>query len=241
MQSLPQQLRQRFQSYALSQCIADGGADQQPLYLGAIESFAFRTEVLEPYLIELTERLEQGLTRVKQADLDALIERYFQQIYWYLLVRYAKSFTPHPLSERILQYSVLEPQGINVHNLMLDHLALSEEKGKYYTAAVQIPVTKLHNARKNFFFHQPGEVPFVFLDQTLFGTGKEGLILSNQGLYWKTTFHAPATVRFKELHQLKFFTNHLEINGIYCSVSPSFNYKLLKLLQRLQQLPQNLL
>ncbi|MCK9467488.1 MAG: hypothetical protein M0P94_04145 [Candidatus Absconditabacterales bacterium] len=65
-----------------------------------------------------------------------------------------------------------------------------------------IPWKKFAIARERFVFLQKEEHLLGFYDDTLFGSGKEGLAITTRGIYWKAIFADPEFRKFEILFDL---------------------------------------
>ncbi|MCH2046075.1 MAG: zinc ribbon domain-containing protein [Saprospiraceae bacterium] len=238
LKTLSIQIRDAF-LVAISMAVeADGELSRENYYLDAFESTGFRVAIFDEQAQIMSKLFQKAYQKngyqsfmMIELQLYAAFQRLLER-FW---VQYLVKILPQPLSPKILNYEKTTLENVNLHQLMVDYLALDLEAESHYLNAVDIPVKKLKQAQKIFFKHQVGEVPYVFIDQTLLGSGKEGLVLTNKGLYWKAAFHKAANIQFQAISNLKRYKNHLEINGIYLNINPSINYKLLKLLQRIKR------
>lgn len=237
--TLPIQLQEAFKVAISIAVELDGELDKEHVYLERFVQSDFRREVFEEATIQLTKQFEDWFS-TQGAKAFTAIESSLEQVFARLMERffvdYAQDLLPFKLSSQILRYEQADLDTINLHQLILDYLELEEEGEVCYANAIEIPVKKIKNARRTFFKHEPGEVPYLFLDQTVFGSGKEGIILTNKAVYWKAYFHKASKCSYAEMVNLQRFPQHLEINKIYLNINPSFNYKLIKLLQRIRRL-----
>ncbi len=238
--TLPTQLKTAFLQYLRQALDHDGETDKLPQYEQAFEDSGFRQAYFEEQALAWTvdfEGIYTSLGREAFARIESELERYFADSYTRFLVQYAQTLTPTPLSNRILFYLNKPTEQAKISSLIADFLDLDNEKESFYTQVIEIPLKKLKNAQESFFQPlYPNEIPLLFIDQTVWGSGRDGLILTEHALYWKAAFHRPAFVPYRQLQTLRRFNTYIEINGIYLNVSPTFNYKLLKMLQKVQQL-----
>lgn len=239
--TFPTQIKNHFLDFLAHNLVRDGEKKKINQYLDAFERSGFRQECFEDTAISLTQYAEQlidsqPLTAVY--DIDAALYRRFEQDYLRFLSGYAANLTPAPLHSDVYMHE--QRQVTHRPTLISAYLALHQERDiTAYRSLLEIPLPKLKNAQTAFFYGtRPAEFPLVFIDQTVWGSGEAGLILTEDALYWKTTFHSAARVAYADIKTLVRENNYLEINSIYLSVSPSVNYKLLKLLQKLQKITQ---
>jgi len=236
--TLPIQLKEAFLLYISYLSELEGTEDS--LVHGLERSFentGFRRAVFDEKILALITIIEE-LYEESQAAAFPLIEMHIDQtfldlgeLFW---IKYMPSLQLYPMPKDILNYQDSSANTVNLQQMVQDYLNLEEEPLVHYVHAVNIPLKKLSNARKGFFKHDSGEFPIVFIDQTIFGSGKEGLIFSQKGIYWKAAFHKSEMISFKQLNEIKYFSKHIEINGLYCNLTESLNYKMYKLLNRLK-------
>lgn len=234
--TMPTQIKKHFLAYAAQQISDDGESRRLPVYMQLFEESGFRAQHFEEEAIQLTASAEQ-LFSEQPADAAALVDDLLQRAFLRLLleffVKYASVLTPARLSPKILRHT----QATSRADAIADYLQLSEEgQLTAYSQILQIPPKKLQNAQKTFFAPQNAtERPLLFIDLTLWGSGSDGVVLTQEAIYWKHAFHQPARVAYDKIYALHRNDKYLEINQIYFSISPTFNYKLLKLLQYLRR------
>ncbi len=237
--TLPTQLREVFRVFVSIAIELENNQEQELAILALLEESDFRQQYLEEETVLMTQEFEAWFEERGVAAFSP-IEQFIDQKFIVLLERffvsYCSTLTPFPLPKEILHYQEASLHYSNLQRLLLDYLAVEEENVLAYTNAIEIPLKKLKNARAAFFQPQAGETPYLFLDQTLLRSGKEGCILTSKGIYWKAYFQRAAAVAYTALERLVYYDDHLEINGVYFNVNPSFNYKLYRLLSRLKAL-----
>lgn len=234
--TLPTQLREAFRVFVSLAIEAENNEKQELQILSLLQKSDFHQQYLEEETVLMTQEFETWFKKRGVAAFH-LIEQFIDQKFTVLLERffidYCHSFTPFTLPKSILNHqSSLHSN--NLQQLILDYLNPEEEKLLVYTNAIEIPLKKLKNARKAFFKPQKFEVPYLFVDQTLLRSGKEGCILTAKAIYWKTYFQRAAVIPYTQLDELTYYNDHIEINNIYFHIAPSFNYKLYHLLSRLK-------
>lgn len=211
--------------------------EQGAALLLTFETSGFRRIVFEEAALQLAETLEQLYTEGRAAAfpvIESRVELLFLDVGELFWLEYVPHLMPFPLSKAILRYQGSSFSTVNLQQMIHDYLMLSDEPLVFHLHAVDIPIKKLSNARKGFFKHDSGEFPLVFIDQTLFGSGKEGLIITQKNIYWKAAFHKAESVPLNQIQKIKYLKNHIEINGLYCNLTDSLNYKLFKLLYRIK-------
>lgn len=82
----------------------------------------------------------------------------------------------------------------------------------------RIPEKKIENAKKSMKFKNDDDV-IIFMDNTVFGSGKNGIIISSSGLYWKETFDEDSylpwdTIKiFKESDEIEYQKSKIIFQG----------------------------
>jgi hypothetical protein len=237
--TFPTQIKKHFLSFLADMLLLDGEEKKLSAYMAAFEQTGFRATLFEEAALQLTayaEAFVQAQPMTAIYDIDALLVQRFELAYLEFITGYAHQITPASLSKQILSHE--KAKKINIAALINDYLDLQNERGiTAYRAMTEIPLPKLKNAQISFFHGtRAGEFPLVFIDQTIWGSGNDGLILSEYGIYWKTAFHSAAKIAYADLQTIVRKDRYLEVNGIYLNVSARLNYKLCKLLQKLQRL-----
>lgn len=237
--TLPTQLHEAFKVFVCWALEQEHQSEKEAFFLQTLEKSSFRQEYLEEATVLMTQEFESlfetyNINSFEQ--IEAHIEKQFTRLLERFFVDFCNPFLPKTLSKNILLYQDANLQDTNLHQMTMDYLDIDNENITAYTHAIDIPLKKIKNARTTFFQPTAGEIPYVFIDQTLLGSGKEGFILTAKAIYWKAYFQKSAQVRFSEIEKLVFFSDRLEINNIYFNVNPSFNYKLYRLLFRLRTL-----
>lgn len=237
--TLPTQLREAFRVFVSLTIELESNQEQEVAILTLLEESDFRQKYLEEQTVLMTQEFEAWF---EERDVAAFrpIEKFIDQKFLILLERFfvehCQELTPFPLPKNILHYQEASLHYSNLQRLILDYLAVEEGKLLVYTNAIEIPLKKLKNARAAFFKPKAGETPYLFIDQTLLRSGKEGCILTAKGIYWKAYFQRAASLLYTDLERLSYHPDHVAINGLYFNISPDFNYKLYRLLTRLKSL-----
>ncbi len=235
--TLPSQLREAFLLYMGYLLEIEGRVVEEEQYLQAFDRSGFRQKVFEEEAIPLTIAIEALFEQGADAafvEIEKRVEGRFldwSEVFW---IRYLAQKLPYPLSDNILRYQGKTIDSTILSGLVFDYLQPQDEQLTYYRNAVEIPIKTLNTARKSFYKHDADEYPYLFIDSSLLGKGKEGLILSSKAIYWKAPFHPAAAIPYTRLNTLRLQKNHLEINGLYFNLAEPFNYKMLKLLLRLR-------
>ena len=72
------------------------------------------------------------------------------------------------------------------------------------------------------------------MDLPLKGNCKEGVAMTDQGIYWKMPFDKPQTTRYQDLQAVHREKDWLMINGKFFTANARLNLKLCKLLKKLE-------
>lgn len=187
-------------------------------------------DILLP-LVELnSERAHIRIDQLLDDQYEALLDRF--------TIEHTKHLNLIQLSNSVLRYEAINsPTDLPIDQLIFDYLDLDREHNeKIYTNFKEMPLAKIKNASQHFLFPARNEPILVIGDQTLFGSCKEGFAFTTAALYWKAHFNKAQRVYFTELYDIEREEEWLNINGQYFHVSPSLNFKITKLLRKLQAL-----
>lgn len=237
--TLPIQLTDAFRVAICWTLEQEQNSEKEALFLQTFEKSDFRRKYLEEATILMTQEFEGFFEHHGNASFGAIeqeIEKQFAALLERFFIGFCEPLLPYKLPTQVLNYQHATTQSTNMQQLIVDYLNLDNESLIAYTSAIEIPLKKLKNARSTFFTPPAGEVPYVFIDQTLLRSGKEGCIITAKAIYWKSYFHKSAALSFSSIEKLLFFHDRLEINDIYFNINPSVNYKIYKLLSRLRTL-----
>ena len=237
--TLPTQLLEAFKAFVSHSLEQEGAQDKERHILTVLDNSPFKQRHLEEAVIYMTQSFERAFETGGTAAFAAIeqeVDRQFVPLLERLYIEFCAKLLPRPLPTAILHHQVATLHAAKLQRLILDYLDLDQEPLLLYTSAIEIPLKKLKNARSTFFGAKEGEVPFLFIDQTLLRSGKEGCILTAQALYWKAYFQRPARVGYRAIEQLEYKGDHLMINQRYFHVNDDFDYKLYRLLVRLKTL-----
>lgn len=237
--TMPFQLTEAFKVSISLALEHEDNIEKEALFLQTFEKSPFRQLYLEEATILMTQEFEdifeeRGISGFK--IIESEIERRFSILLERFFVEYCNLLLPHPIPQVILRYQDYNMVRVNLQSMMVDYLDLDDEALTSYTRAIEIPLKKLKNARATFFKPETGEIPIIFIDQTLLRSGKEGCILTGNAIYWKAYFQKSAKIAYKNIEKLAYFPDRVEINGIYININPSTNYKLYRLLSRLRSI-----
>ncbi len=166
-----------------------------------------------------------------------LLHREFSGLIDQFILLHCRTLHGFELPQAILRYSHREREEIELSQMIFDYLDFKNEKEKVYTQLEQLSPETLEQAVHSFLLLGRGERLFFICDQSLFGSCKEGFAMTDQGLYWKAHLHPAQTILYQDLktiHRLN--GDWIEINEHFFNVNPTLNWKLFKLLRRIQEL-----
>ena len=237
LHTLPQQFKAAFLNFfkiSLAQDGFDAFADQAPLLF---EQSGFRQQYFEEQSITWAAEAEQSLAQLGKNALykiEAGLSLHFSAAYLYFCSHFAQPHLPIYLPPQVVGYEYQLVENISLSNLISDYVRDLNEH--YYLHLVNIPLQKLRAAQEAFFKPQlPSEMAIFYLEQS----ANAGIILTEYGIYWKMSFHRPAAIAYRDISSLRNHGSYLHVNNIYLAATERFNYRLFKLLQKLQQIFQS--
>ncbi|MEN0003711.1 MAG: zinc ribbon domain-containing protein [Bacteroidota bacterium] len=214
-------------------------ASMDKLYAERVYASGFR-EILHRRVTQLVESFHADYPAGKMPTqrFEQEVEAVLMPILDYFFIQYCQDLNQIQLPEAILKYSEVSFSEIDFFQMVLDYLALEQEKEPFYTDFLKMPIEKLKNAGKMFLFPEKNERILLICDLSLLGSCKEGFALTEAALYWKAYLQKPKIVAFQQLQSIKREKDWLLINGEFFSANASINVKLLKLLKKIKALSQ---
>lgn len=194
------------------------------------EVFELRTNQLAEEVYTIHTR--QTLTM--QQEIDALLDKSFDGLLDYFLVKYCQDLNDFNIPEKTLQYEGLEKGKLDLQQMVVDFLDLQNEEIMVYTDFIKMPLSKLQNASRNFLFPAKDEKVLLIADQTIFGTCREGFALTEDALYWKAHFKEAQKVFYHHIHSIQRKKEWLLINDAFFNVNQSVNGKMVFLLNKMR-------
>ncbi len=233
------QLTERF-FQALHSCLEN---EQDPrlfdTYMERLYATGFRDTV---YLRmgQLAEEIRYQVSRSGRNDarIEAFLEKNISDLLDYFLINHCNDLNLVPLPEAILRYQHATLTQVDLLQMILDYLDLSEESEQVYLYSefLSIPAEKLRNAGKSFLFPEKDEKIFLISDQSLFSTMKEGFAFTERAFYWKAPLEKPRSLAYGQIREVQRTKDWITINGHFFNVNPALNVKMLKLLKHLNRL-----
>ena len=154
----------------------------------------------------------------------------------YFIIVFCESLHKMKLPESMLRYENIQNSNFDLKQMILDFLDFENEKDKVYLDFISMPLEKLNNTKEAFLFTAKDEKIIFICDQTVFGSCKEGYAMSDKALYWKPHFNEPGKVNFEEIKSIILEAEWVTINEQFFNVNKTLNYKMTKLLQKIQSL-----
>lgn len=185
---------------------------------------------------QLSEQIQKRRESGQQKGEDAILQKAFDESLDYFIIHYCKELNEIDLPEAILKHQNTNLNDIDLAQMILDYLDFENEDEAVYLDFIIMPIQKLKNASKSFLFPEHQEKILFICDQSVLGSCKEGVAMTEKGLYWKALFEKPNKVLYQDLKEIKRQEDWITINGNFFNVNQSLNLKLLKLLKKLKSL-----
>ena len=145
---------------------------------------------------------------------------------------YCQDLLPFKIHERVLKYDSLN-YAFDLQQMAEDYLHLSKLEEDISYSLIDVDFDKLENASK-YFFNPTAEEHLVFLmDLSIAGNLKQGLAITDSGIYWKLPFQQSCYFGYKDIENLEIQSGRLLINSKYLDVDAEFNFRLRRFLQRM--------
>ena len=235
IQTIPRQISESFERSLSIALEYENNTEKEALFLAIYHESDFKTTQLEEACILLTQEFEELYDERGKSAFNVIekrLDQQFAQLFECFAIEYCNHLLAQPLPKSILAF---KDNNIRSHNLGLmirTYLEIPLDK-QHFFQAVEIPLAVLKNTRKTFFYNSD-KPPLFFCDLSILQNGKEGLILNSDSIYWKCCFHKSAFMKYTEINNIHYYSDHLKINGIYLNVDAAFNYRLYRLLIRLK-------
>ncbi len=235
--TLPMQFKTAFLNFFKMALLQDGFSAYADQTLLLFEQSGFRQQYFEEKSIEWAAEAEEWINSLGKNALwriETALSLHFSAAYLQFCAEFAAPNLPLSLPPEVVKYEHALVNNINLAHLVADYFRGLEDN--FYLHVVDIPLQRLKQAQNSFF--KPlisGETPIFYLEQS----PNHGILLSEYAIYWKIPFHRPASVAYKSIQTVQNFHNYLHLNDIYININPAFNFRLFKLLQKLQQVFQS--
>ncbi|MCB0641187.1 MAG: hypothetical protein KDC44_06085, partial [Phaeodactylibacter sp.] len=126
---------------------------------------------------------------------------------------------------------------VDLFQMCMDYLAFEQEpEESVFFNFLQMPVEKLRNAGKSFFFPEKDERIYFLCDQSLLGSLKEGYAMTEKAIYWKAPFEKPRKVLYSNLHNVVREKDWIRINDLFFNATLTLNVRMMKLLKKIHDL-----
>ncbi len=193
-------------------------------------------DVLEDRADILVDEMHQLQAKSKDAESDftLLVSQVFENLMDYLMIVHCSDLNLYPYPQAILKYAD-EAQKLDKQILISDYLNLDVEVEKIYTDFITMPTQKLRNAADSFVQAGTDERLYFIIDQTLLGSCKEGVAMTDKALYWKLHFERPHRILYTDIHTVRREKEWILINNKYFNVNVGLNIKMMKLLRKMKE------
>ncbi|MGN0015756.1 MAG: zinc-ribbon domain-containing protein [Candidatus Avelusimicrobium sp.] len=129
--------------------------------------------------------------------LEELIEKYPLRTTW---------------ADNVLDNFLAEQSGENSPLLTLLQEAAAGNDDYYFTP--DIPAEKLGEAKKAYAFIQPDEKILCLFDSTVFGGADDGVVFTDQGIYWHELMEDPKHLDYRQIHNIFLRQSNLTIKTV---------------------------
>ena len=232
---LPDQVKAQFFKFLRERIFEEQDGKKYSDYVARFYDSKFR-EIFEVRARQIMQELlrmyeTHGLAALP--DIDRVCYRSFDGLADFFLIQYCPDLNQYWLPAEILKYEKFVPGRTNTWDMIRDYLDFSKEREVCYFDFLAMDEKLLQNAVQSFLRAEKGEKLYFICDLSLNGNCKEGLAMTNQGIYWKLRFGKPKGFKYDESYQLEKSKNWIEINESHLMVNPAFDLKLFKLLMKL--------
>ena len=232
------ELTERFSKIFKDKVLQEQNEELLPVYLERFESSGFKPN-FELRIRQLAEQLQRiRLQSIRpQTEAEALMRSSLNGLSDYFFIHYCKDINIVKLPEEILQYENATLDTIDLFQMVMDYLAFEDEpEESVYLNFLQMPVEKLRNAGKSFFFPEKDERIFFLCDQSLLGSLKEGYAMTGKAIYWKAPFEKPRKVLYTNLTEITREKEWIRINDLFFNATLTLNVRMMKLLTKIREL-----
>ncbi len=189
-------------------------------------------EVRSKQIVNEISRLQKVYGSEACVHVDKLCYRAFDGLADFFLVQYCPDLNVCSLPQAILKYEKYTPDKVLTWQMVCDFLAFEEETEQFYFDFLAMPEQLLRNAVHAYITAGKGEKLFFICDLSLSGNCKEGVAMTDQGIYWRLPFGKPRGFRYDQLYEVRKSKNWLVINENHLMINTRFETKLLKLLRK---------
>jgi Double zinc ribbon len=172
-------------------------------------------------------------------ELDRHLIRSFEGLLDYFIIQFCPDLHGFVLPETILKHEQALPGRTDMWQMIRDYLDFDRESVTLYADFITMPQHYLANACKEFLRAKRTEKVFFICDLSIKGNCKDGIALTNEGIYWKMPFERPQAISFAGIQTLKREKDWVLVNGKFFSISHRMNLKMYKLLKKLKGWNQN--
>jgi Double zinc ribbon len=166
------------------------------------------------------------------AAIDLLCLKSYDGLADFFLIQYCPDLNALRVPAELLKYEKHSPQKPPTWDMLRDFLDFPREQEVFYFDFLSMPEKLLQQAVSSYITAGKGEKLFFICDLSLNGSCREGLAITDQGIYWKLPFGKAKGFRFDMLYEVRKEKNWLVVNENHLVVNPGFDLKLLKFLRK---------
>ncbi len=230
----PATLRSELEDHLGERLTAYFGAEALPGYLRRYRRDEDFHRIRDASLITLARWLNlqlvatKAVRRRKRDTLAELVE--------YFVVESGSALHGDLFPQRLLRYQGADWKRVDLFRMIMDYLQLKEEELTVYTDFVTTPQKVLKNATASYLRAGKDERVFFVVDQSLFGSGKQGFALTDSNIYWKNVLQPAGTATYTTLTFVEMKEGHLTIDGQFFDAGRKLNLRVALLLDKLRRM-----
>jgi Double zinc ribbon len=231
---LPEQVKAQFFRFLRARIFEEQDSRKYADYTGRFydcrfrEIFEIRSRQIVTDMLDIYRLHGEG----GALQIDLLCMRAFDGLADFFLIQYCPDLNMNKIPTEVLKYEKYEAHKAPSWEMVRDFLDFTQEQETFFFDFIAMPKEQLSNAVQSFVRAGKDERLFFICDLSLNGSCKDGLALTNQGIYWKMPFSKPKGFRFEMLYEVRKEKNWLVINENHLVVNPGFDLKLLKFLRK---------
>jgi hypothetical protein len=231
---IPEEVKAHFFKFLRERIFEEQDGKKYSDYTGRFYDSRFR-EIYEIRARQITSEILKLYNKHGDASLpqiDMICYKSFDGLADFFLIQYCPDLNQNWLPAEILKYEKHPSDKPVTWDMVRDFLDFSKEREVFYFDFIGMPEKLLQNAVSSFICAEKGEKLYFICDLSLNGSCKEGVAVTNKGIYWRLPFGKPKAFAFEMLYEVRKEKNWLVINENHLMVNPGFDLKLLKLLKR---------
>jgi hypothetical protein len=234
-EQLPEQVKAQFFRFLRQRIFEEQDGRKYADYTNRFYDSRFKElfEVRAKQIVNDISRLHRVQAVEAGQAIDILCHRAFDGLADFFLVQYCPDINTWTLPSTILKYEKYQANRAVTWQMICDFLAFETEQERFYFDFITMPEQLLRNAIGSYIVAGKGAKLFFVCDLSLNGQCRDGLALTDQGIYWKLPFGKPKGFRFDQLYEVRKDKNWLVVNENHLMINTGFELKLLKLLRKL--------